>query len=186
MEKSIYLNLKGKNELRPGALVVVKCHMPDTSALFAARPHLLAHVGAMLDSYRRLTGRELLERSGALEDDARRLFEAPFAALSHGLEADPVLNFGNRVALALWERDFDAFTRIPSRLTVEPMLRDARERLLRVVAAQGYIDHYEGVRISAGGQRFRIAGAVVWNVSDSAGRPLGQAAAFDRWTFLEP
>ncbi len=172
--------------MRPGALVVVKCHMPDTSALIAARPHLVAHIAAMLDSYRRLTGRELLERSGDPEDDARRLYEAPFAALSHGLEADPVLNFGNGVALALWERDFDAFTRIPSRLTAESMLQEARERLLKVVTAQGYIDDYEGVRISANGRRFRIAHAVVWNVSDSAGRPLGQAAAFDQWTFLDP
>jgi len=181
--------------LRPGALVVVKCHMPDTSALpapeagralIAARPHLVAHIAALLDSYRRLLGRDLLARSGEPENDARRLYGAPFAVLSHGLEADPVLNFGNGVALALWERDFDAFTRIPSRLTAEPLLQEARERLLKVVAAQGYIDDYEGVRVSARGRRFRIARAVVWNVSDAAGRPLGQAAAFDQWTFLEP
>ncbi len=154
--------------------------------LFDERPRLVGHAQALLDSFRRLLGRELTARSGDALEDALALYRAPFVALSHGTEADPVLNFGNGAALALWERDFEAFTRIPSRLTAEPMLREERDRALGLVAAQGYIDDYSGVRISAGGRRFRIARAIVWNVCDAQGRPLGQAAAFDRWDFLDP
>jgi hypothetical protein len=112
------------------------------------------------------------------------LYDAPFAVLSHGCEADPVLNFGNRVALELWERDFEAFTQIPSRLNAEPVLVEARAALLEIVARQDYIDNYSGVRISANGRRFKIARAIVWTVSDADSRALGQAATFDAWEML--
>jgi hypothetical protein len=154
--------------------------------LFIRRPALIGHAGALLDSFARLLGRELVPRSGDAEEDARRLYTAPFAVLSHGCEADPILNFGNAVALRLWERDFDAFTQTPSHLTAEAMLRDERDRALRIVATQGYIDDYAGVRISSTGRRFRIARAVVWNVTDAQGLALGQAATFSDWQFLEP
>jgi hypothetical protein len=159
--------------------------LSDDHDLFTVRPSLVTHTAALLDSFARLLGRELVPRSGDAEEDARRLYAAPFAALSHGCEADPVLNFGNAVALQLWEQNFDAFTRTPSRLTAEAMLREERARALRLVATQGYIDDYTGVRISSTGRRFRIAQAVVWNVTDAQGRALGQAATFAEWHFLE-
>jgi len=31
------------------------------------------------------------------------MFEAPFVLISHGTEDDPILNYGNRVALWLWQ-----------------------------------------------------------------------------------
>jgi hypothetical protein len=34
------------------------------------------------------------------------------------------------------------------------------------------------VRVSATGRRFRIAGAIVWNLVDAAGLRHGQAASF--------
>lgn len=156
----------------------------DAQSLFAQRPWLVTHANALIASFRALLGRDLVEAGSHPLENAHRLYDAPFAALSHGTEQDPVLNFGNAVALSLWERDFDAFTRIPSRLTAEPMLREERERALRLVSSQGYVEDYSGVRISATGRRFRIARAIVWNVVDAQGRPLGQAAAFDQWTPL--
>ncbi len=167
---------------------------PQAVRLLQERPYLAAHARAMLDSFRALLGRDLIDpgmvgpQGNPQENlphdlhNAMALYDAPFALLSHGTESDPILNFGNRIALELWERDFPAFTRTPSRLTAEPVLFEARKALLETVTRQGYIDNYSGVRISANGRRFEIAQAIVWNVSDHEGRALGQAATFNQWT----
>lgn len=139
---------------------------------------------ALLDSYRTLTGRELTPRGGGPEAEAQRLLAAPFVVVSHGAEPDPILNYGNRAALALWEMDVEALLRTPSRLTAEPTLREAREKLLEETARNGFVSGYEGVRISATGRRFRIHNVTIWNVSDATGRTAGQAATFSRWTLL--
>jgi hypothetical protein len=47
---------------------------------------------------------------------ARDLFAFRGVVLSHGTEEDPILNYGNGAALALWEMDFGQLTSIPSRL----------------------------------------------------------------------
>lgn len=144
----------------------------------------ILHSAALLDSYRDLTRRELIERGGGAHVEAERLFAAPFVVVSHGCEADPILNYGNRAALALWEMSARELVRTPSRLTAEPVLREARERLLEQTAQDGFVSGYEGVRISATGRRFRISNVTIWNVADAAGNPAGQAATFARWTFL--
>jgi hypothetical protein len=143
------------------------------------------HVQVLLDSFARLLGRELMPRAGSVEEQAERLFHAPFVVVSHGTEADPVLNYGNAAALALWEMDLATLTRTPSRLTAEPVHRDERARLLERTLRDGYVDDYAGIRISSTGKRFRIEQAIVWNLVDSAGIRHGQAATFDRWTPLE-
>ena len=143
-----------------------------------------AHVRLLLDSFARLLGRELISRSGSIEEQAERLFHAPFVVVSHGTEADPVLNYGNAAALALWEMDFATLAQTPSRLTAEPVHRDERARLLERTRRDGYVDDYAGIRISSTGKRFRIERAVVWNLVDAAGVRRGQAATFDRWTPL--
>jgi hypothetical protein len=129
-------------------------------------------------------GRELIERSGDPADEARRLFEAPFVVVSHGTQADPILNYGNRTALELWETDFASLTAMPSRLTAEAPERAERARLLERTARDGYVDDYRGVRISTSGRRFLIEQAIVWNLVDAAGRPVGQAATFAHWKVL--
>lgn len=115
---------------------------------------------------------------------AEVLFGAPFVLVSHGTEVDPVLNYGNRAALALWEMSWEELTRTPSRLTAEPVAREERARLLAQVTQHGHIADYSGVRITKSGRRFRIARAIVWNLRDGAGMHCGQAAMFDRWDFL--
>ena len=143
-----------------------------------------AHVQWLLDSFARLLGRELMARAGSVEEQAERLFQAPFVVVSHGTEADPILNYGNAAALALWEMDFATLTQTPSRLTAEPVHRDERARLLERTRRDGYVDDYAGIRISSTGRRFRIEQAIVWNLVDAAGIHRGQAATFDRWTPL--
>ena len=146
---------------------------------------MATHVQLLLDSFARLLGRELIFRQGSAEVQAERLFQAPFVVVSHGTEADPILNYGNAAALALWEMDLATLTRTPSRLTAEPVHRDERARLLERTRRDGYVDDYAGIRISSTGRRFQIEQAIVWNLVDAAGIHRGQAATFDRWTPLD-
>jgi len=44
------------------------------------------------------------------------MFLAPYVVVSHGTQDDPILNYGNRVALNLWDLPFENFTKTPSRL----------------------------------------------------------------------
>jgi len=149
-----------------------------------SRPEWLAQARLLLDSFARLLGRPLVPHGAGPEETARRLFEAPFVVVSHGTEADPILNYGNAAALALWEMTPGRFTRTPSRLTAEPLHRDERARLLARTLRDGYVDDYSGVRISSTGRRFRIERAIVWNLADDAGHHRGQAATFAAWTAL--
>jgi hypothetical protein len=103
---------------------------------------------------------------------------------SHGTEADPVLNYGNRRALELWETDWPSFIAMPSRLTAEPMAQAERQRFLERVAQHGFVDDYRGVRVSTRGRRFRIERATVWNVVDAHGTYRGQAVTFAAWQYL--
>jgi hypothetical protein len=149
-------------------------------------PDQIEHAQMLLDSFARLLGRDLIPRDAPPAEQARRLFESPFVVVSHGTEADPVLNYGNATALALWEMDWDTFVQTPSRLTAEPLHRDERARLLERTRRDGYVDDYAGIRISKSGRRFQIEQAIVWNLIDDAGNLRGQAATFDRWTPLPP
>ncbi|MCE9605446.1 MAG: MEKHLA domain-containing protein [Planctomycetia bacterium] len=154
------------------------------SGLVWKQPSLVAHAQVLLESYRRLLGSELIERSGDALDEAERLFHTPCVVVSHGTEPDPILNYGNLTALTLWETDFAALTQMPSRLTAEPLEREERARLLARTAEQGFVDDYRGIRISRTGQRFLIERAIIWNLQDTAGIPVGQAATFARWLLL--
>lgn len=149
---------------------------------FWCRPEWVTQAGLLLSTFRRLLDRELVSREGSLLDQAERLFHAPFVVVSHGIQADPILNYGNAAALALWEMTPERFTQTPSRLTAEPMHRDERDRLLERTRRNGFVDDYSGVRISATGKRFRIERAIVWNLTDAAGNHRGQAATFGEWT----
>jgi hypothetical protein len=138
----------------------------------------------MLDSFRHWLGRDLIPRTGTPEEQAAAVWTAPFVVVSHGTEADPVLNYGNAAALALWETDLATLTRTPSRLTAEPVHRDERAELMERTRRDGFIADYAGVRVSFTGKRFLIRDAVVWNLRDAAGNYVGQAATFADWRFL--
>ena len=140
------------------------------------------HIELLADSFERVVGRPLL--AGAGEDRAKAIHEAPFVLVSHGTESDPVLNYGNRCALELWEMSWEALTSTPSRLTAEPGRREDRERMMNSVRNNGFVENYTAVRISHSGRRFRIEETVVWNVLTKDDMLCGQAAMFPRWTFL--
>ncbi|HEX2055620.1 MAG TPA: MEKHLA domain-containing protein [Nitrospiraceae bacterium] len=138
----------------------------------------------LLASYRHWLGTDLIEPVSDPVSRSRVLFHAPFVVVSHGVEEDPLLNYGNQMALSLWELSWDELMRTPSRLTAEPVNRAEREGMLEQARTNGHIKNYRGVRISKSGRRFLIEQAVVWNVVDSNGRRLGQAATFSTWSFL--
>lgn len=148
------------------------------------RPEWVARSRLILDSYRHWLGQELLPRHGSPDEQARALFEAPFVVVAHGVESDPLLCYGNRTALNLWEMDAETLTRTPSRLTAEPVHRDERSRLLERTARDGHISDYRGVRISSTGRRFRIENVIVWNLRGPHGEYAGQAATFRHWEYL--
>ena len=138
----------------------------------------------LFNSFRHWLGRELMERTGGAEQQAKSLYHAPFVVVSHGMEGDPILNYGNKIALDLWDLDWERFTRTPSRLTAEPIDQAERARMLARAQEQGYIDDYKGMRITGTGRRFLVQQAIVWNVVGSEGEQIGQAATFSKWTFL--
>jgi hypothetical protein len=143
--------------------------------------YLADHVELLRRSLRHWTGRDLVASGLAPPEAARQVYEAPFVVLSHSADADPVLTYGNRAALALFDLTWDELTRMPSRLTAEVPDREERARLLARVDTMGYIDDYAGIRVSRTGRRFRIEGATVWNLVDADGRCCGQAATFAHW-----
>ena len=144
----------------------------------------IAHTQILLNSFRRFVGRELIERTGSAEEEAQIVFEAPFVVVSHGTQDDPILNYGNRTALTLWEMDIPTLTSTPSHLTAEPMHRNERAQLMTRAARDGFVDDYRGIRISSSGKRFLIEQAIIWNLVDPDGQRVGQAATFSHWKTL--
>ena len=144
----------------------------------------IEHTQLLLASYCHWVGEELISRAGSEAAQAERLFDSSLIVVSHGVEDDPILNYGNRAALALWEMDIETLRRTPSRETAEPVHRDERARLLARTTRDGFVDDYSGIRISSSGRRFCIARATVWNLRDARGDDAGQAAMFSRWHYL--
>ncbi len=138
----------------------------------------------ILDSYFRLLGHHLIDRQGTPAEQAKALYGASFVVVSHGTQADPLLNYANAIALDLWKISIPKLLETPSRMTAETMHRDERARLLARTTRDGYVDDYSGIRIATDGQRFQIHEATVWNLADHNGNYVGQAATFDRWTLL--
>lgn len=160
--------------------------MPMTDSAFQPwqQPPIQRHSLLLWTSFRQWTGQELVPQQPDPQQLAAALFHAPFVLLSHGTEADPILNYGNQQALDLWQLSWQELTQMPSRYTAEPMERQDRSRLLNQAAQQGYINHYQGVRISKTGQRFRVQDVQIWDVLDQQGAKHGQAAQFSQWQWL--
>jgi MEKHLA domain-containing protein len=147
-------------------------------------PAIIEWSQLLLNSFRHWIGRDLLERVGDQDYQAHALFQSPFVIVSHGMEEDPLLNYGNQVALELWELTWEQLVKTPSRLTAEAVNRAEREWMLEQARTRGYLDTYRGVRVTATGRRFLVENAVIWNVVAAGGRVVGQAATFAQWTWL--
>ncbi len=151
---------------------------PDSAEDFVVQQSEL-----IASSYKHWLGRHLVPPLSA-DDTAAAIFKAPFVIASTDTSTDPVLNYGNREALKLWELTWTEFTQTPGRKTAEPMEREARARFLDEVKRNGFIDNYAGIRISSTGRRFEIHRATVWNLIDEEGEFQGQAVYFKEWTYV--
>ena len=143
---------------------------------------LIEHCQHLLNSFRTLTGHDLIDRSPSIEIQAENLFNANFVLVSHDTQPDPIFNYGNQTALDLWEFDWHHFTELPSRLSAEPLAQIHRDRLMLEVKNTGYIQNYRSIRISRTGKRFWVENATIWNVTDNHGNAIGQAATFSKWS----
>ena len=150
-----------------------------------ANDFLLPHVLQMLSCYQKLTGKTLLPEETPQNTVAQTLYNAPFVVLSHNADSDPIFTYGNLAAQQLFEMSWAELTALPSRYSAEAPNREERARLLKLVTEQGYIDSYEGIRISRTGKRFLVRNALVWNLFEPSGQRSGQAATFSDWTFLQ-
>lgn len=142
------------------------------------------HAALLIESFRRVVGRDLLPSAPTKKAMAHALYHAPFVVLSHDTNADPAFTYANLAAQRLFVMPWEEIVGMPSRYSAEVPARDERQRLLDRVAQHGYIDDYQGVRIASSGERFLIRKATVWNLTDGAGRKLGQAATFSAWEAL--
>jgi len=136
------------------------------------------------DCYKHWTGRHLIPPGLSDEETAQAIFKAPFVVASTNHEAEPILNYGNRTALTLWELSWEAFTQTPGKHTAEAPEREQREKFLNQVKQHGFVNDYRGVRVTSTGKRFEIYRATVWNLLDENGMFSGQAVMFKEWTFL--
>ena len=136
----------------------------------------------LVDSYRRLTGAEPPFLPPGMPGDAGWLYaQAPSCVLAHNTDPDPRFIYANRAAQSLFEYSWDEFITLPSRLSAEAPIRDERQRLLDIVARDGFTSGYAGVRIAKSGRRFRIEDGVLWQLREPDGTLRGVAATFARW-----
>ena len=147
--------------------------------------YLGQHAELLISSYRRLTGKDLVEPEIQNIEQYRALYNAPYGLLSHNMEDDPLFTYANKTAQKLFQMSWSKFIGLPSRKSAEPVNRAERKRLLDRVTHEGFIDDYSGIRISSTGVRFWIKDATVWNMIDEKGNYQGQGAIFNKWVLLE-
>ena len=156
----------------------------DDNLLIWQQPKIIRWSQILANNYQQLLGQKLLDSDNTTEELSKALFHAPFVVVSHGIEADPIFNYGNQTALQLWSISWNELIRTPSRLSAEPVNRATRAAMLEQAAAKGYIDNYQGIRITTTGKRFAIEQAIIWNLTNELGKKCGQAAAFSNWQWL--
>ena len=144
---------------------------------------IIRHSQRLMHSYKHWTGKSLLDVSGTPEEIAQALFEAPFVLASHGMEPDPILNYGNRMALQLWELSWEEFTRIPSCKAADEAVQDERNGQLAQTTTKGF-HNFPAIRITSTGKRFQIEQVTMWNILDDQNQQCGQAALFYKWKFI--
>ena len=149
------------------------------------KPEIIDWSQIILDSYQKLLGKELIERTGDKSNQAKTLFYAPFVVYSHNTDPDPLYNYGNEQGLKLWEMDWQELITTPSRTTTQPLEREERAKFLEQTISKGYITDYQGIRISKKGTKYKIDNVTVWNLTDNQGKYCGQAATFSQWKIID-
>ncbi|MDP7561928.1 MAG: MEKHLA domain-containing protein [Methylococcales bacterium] len=145
----------------------------------------VSQVRLINNSYAQFLGQPLVVGFQGERALAEALFTAPFVVIAHDVASDPVFNYGNQMALTLFEVTWAELVHLPSRCSAESVVQEERLDLLERVKKYGFITDYHGIRISKTGRRFHIDKAIVWNIFDDRGVYHGQAACFKEWRFLD-
>lgn len=144
--------------------------------------YLFDHAQLLTNSFCKILGHPLIKIDTL--NLGKELFHTKFALLSHTNAKEPLFDYANLTALELFEFSWDELITLPSRLSAEPINQIERAKLLEQVTHHGFIDNYQGIRISKTGKRFAIHNAIVWNLTDDSGIYQGQAACFSDWEYL--
>jgi MEKHLA domain len=137
------------------------------------------HLSIVFANLKQFTGVDLIQEYGfSLDTLSKQVFDADFYLLSHNCAIDPILNYGNRRVLELWETSWAELTQMHSRETAKSNDRASRSAVMEQVASQNYVSGYNGVRVSKTGREFRILDVTIWNLFTRDGQPYGQAAWF--------
>lgn len=145
---------------------------------------IISHSRLLADSYQFWTGQELFPEISNDLELSHAMYFAPFVVVSHGLEKDPIFNYGNLQAQQLWQLSWAEFTSMPSRLSAEPIEVVKRNKLLAEGRKRGitYID--QAIRINKEGKRFYIKDVVLFNLQDDNNKYQGQGAVYAKWEFI--
>ena len=141
------------------------------------------HALLINQSYHHWTGKYLIS-TAAPEDVLEKLNTSNFAVVSHGLESAPIFNYGNLLALQVFEYSIEEFIQLPSRESAKSAHRDERAMMFEKLAISGYDDSYGGVRVTSSGREFVMENAEIWTLVDPMGRVHGHAAKFSDWHYL--
>ncbi|GAA2675798.1 MEKHLA domain-containing protein [Actinoplanes palleronii] len=136
----------------------------------------------LVDSYRRLTGRELVPEGLHGDKAAEWLDRAPFGLLAHDTATDPVVIYANQKAQTLFAYGDKGLLGLPSRLAAGTQDQQSRQAFMESVLDKGYVDDYRGPRVRKDGTPFWIEDVTIWNLVDADGTLAGQAALIRRTT----
>lgn len=140
----------------------------------------LERAGQILASFRTRLGHDLVERSGDLAEDARRLFDLPLAVLAHDTSPVPLLDWVNLTAARAFDATPETLLGRPSAATAPAEATADRQHLFTLLAEHGFVTGYSGVRISLTGRRFIIDDVTVLTLADTSGGPAGHAAVIGK------
>lgn len=140
-------------------------------------------VGLLLHSWQNRLGTSLSPSGLDVRAAARWIYEdAPFCLLVHNTSSDPRFVYANLTAQACFEYDWDAITRLPSRMSADISDQPQRQGFVDTVSRQGFATGYRGLRVSRSGRRFWIEDVTMWQLTDASDTLRGQAAVYARWT----
>ncbi|MGH8475909.1 MAG: MEKHLA domain-containing protein [Methylococcales bacterium] len=143
------------------------------------------HIRILRESLSHWSGRDLVDSAMSNREAAEYLYRAPFAVLSHEEGADPRFTYANRAAQQLFAMNWSEMIGMHSRFSAQPENQEDRNRLLQEVSKRGYVDRYQGIRISKQGRRFLISDTMIWSLIGPDAQLCGQAAKFGHTEYLD-
>ena len=93
--------------------------------------------------------------------------------------------YANRAGLDLFETEWEELIGQPSTKSAEPIdeIQNERSSALSNVLENGFMDNYEGNRISFKGTKFTISKATLFNVEAPSGERVGQSVVIRSWEY---